>query len=92
MHPLQRHADRWHGRTFFVRLHRRDQGLDALNSHTATPTVAPRPQHRLHAVLTRERRSPNSKEPAMFKLIGSVVVYGFALLGLATYLENLHGE
>ena len=58
----------------------------------ATPTVAPRPQHRLHAVLTRERRSPNSKEPAMFKLIGSVVVYGFALLGLATYLEKLHGE
>jgi len=28
----------------------------------------------------------------MFKLIGSVVVYGFALLGLATYLEKLHGE
>jgi len=28
----------------------------------------------------------------MFKLIGSVVVYGFALLGLATYLENLHGK
>ena len=27
----------------------------------------------------------------MFKLIGGVVVYGLALLGLATYLENLHG-
>ena len=28
----------------------------------------------------------------MFKLIGGVVVYGFALLGLATYLEKLHDE
>ena len=28
----------------------------------------------------------------MFKLIGGVVVYGFALLGLATYLEKLHGR
>ena len=26
----------------------------------------------------------------MFKVIGGVVVYGFALLGLATYLEKLH--
>ncbi|GAB2582903.1 hypothetical protein GCM10027066_25400 [Dyella jejuensis] len=25
---------------------------------------------------------------AMFKIIGAVVVYGFALLGLATYLET----
>ena len=30
-------------------------------------------------------------ESAMFKLIGGAVVYGFALLGLATYLEKLHG-
>lgn len=28
----------------------------------------------------------------MLKMIGGVVVYGFALLGLATYLEKLHGE
>ncbi len=27
----------------------------------------------------------------MFKLIGGVVVYSLALLGLATYLEHLHG-
>ena len=26
----------------------------------------------------------------MFKVIGGVVVYGFALFGLATYLDNLH--
>jgi hypothetical protein len=26
----------------------------------------------------------------MFKLIGSVVVYGFAILGLATYLDKRH--
>lgn len=26
----------------------------------------------------------------MFKMIGGVVVYGFALLGLATYLKKLH--
>lgn len=32
------------------------------------------------------------KETAMFKTIGAVVVYGFALLGLAKYLEALHGE
>ena len=28
----------------------------------------------------------------MFKIIGGVVVYGLALLGLATYLEKLHGD
>lgn len=27
----------------------------------------------------------------MIKVIGTVVVYGFALLGLATYLEKAHG-
>lgn len=26
----------------------------------------------------------------MLKVIGGVVVYGFALFGLATYLEKLH--
>ena len=26
----------------------------------------------------------------MFKIIGGVVVYGFALVGLAAYLEKLH--
>lgn len=26
----------------------------------------------------------------MFKVIGVVVVYGFALLGLAKYLESVH--
>lgn len=28
----------------------------------------------------------------MFKVIGAVVVYGFALLGLATYLERVHSN
>lgn len=28
----------------------------------------------------------------MFKFIGGAVVYGFALLGLAKYLENRSGE
>lgn len=28
----------------------------------------------------------------MFKVIGSVVVYGFALFGLARYLEVLHSD
>lgn len=26
----------------------------------------------------------------MFKIVGGVVVYGLALLGLATYVEKLH--
>lgn len=28
----------------------------------------------------------------MFKVIGAVVVYGFALLGLAKYLESFHSD
>lgn len=28
----------------------------------------------------------------MFNVIGGVVVYGFALFGLAAYLEKLHSE
>lgn len=28
----------------------------------------------------------------MYKLIGGVVVYGFALLGLAVYLDMAHGD
>jgi hypothetical protein len=28
----------------------------------------------------------------MFKVIGAVIVYGFALLGLATYLEQIHSD
>jgi len=28
----------------------------------------------------------------MFKVIGAVVVYSFALLGLAKYLENVHSN
>lgn len=28
----------------------------------------------------------------MFKVIGAVVVYGFALLGLAKYLESVHSD
>lgn len=28
----------------------------------------------------------------MFKVIGGMVVYGFALLGLATYLDKLHSQ
>ncbi len=28
----------------------------------------------------------------MFKVIGAVVVYGFALLGLAKYLESTHAS
>lgn len=28
----------------------------------------------------------------MFKVIGAVVVYGFALLGLANYLQKTHPE
>lgn len=28
----------------------------------------------------------------MFKIIGAVVVYGFALLGLAKYLESTHAS
>jgi hypothetical protein len=28
----------------------------------------------------------------MFKVIGAVVVYGFALLGLAKYLESAHSD
>jgi hypothetical protein len=30
------------------------------------------------------------RETTMFKIIGAVVVYGFALLGLARYLESVH--
>ena len=26
----------------------------------------------------------------MFRIIGATIVYGFALLGLATYFENVH--
>jgi hypothetical protein len=29
----------------------------------------------------------NQRSGVMFKIIGAVVVYGFALLGLATYLQ-----
>ena len=32
------------------------------------------------------------KETRMFKIVGSVVVYGFALLGLAAYLDKAHGD
>jgi hypothetical protein len=28
----------------------------------------------------------------MFKVIGAVVVYSFALLGLAKYLESVHSD
>ncbi len=28
----------------------------------------------------------------MFKIIGGVVVYGLALLGLAAYLDKAHGD
>lgn len=28
----------------------------------------------------------------MYKFIGGVVVYGFALLGLAVYLDRAHGD
>jgi len=28
----------------------------------------------------------------MLKVIGGVVVYGFALFGVATYIENLHSD
>ena len=28
----------------------------------------------------------------MLKAIGAVVVYGFALFGLAVYVQRLHGE
>lgn len=28
----------------------------------------------------------------MFKVIGAVVVYGFALLGLVKYLESTHSD
>lgn len=28
----------------------------------------------------------------MFKVIGAVVVYGFALVGLAKYLESVHPD
>ena len=28
----------------------------------------------------------------MFKIVGSVVVYGFARLGLAAYLDKAHGD
>lgn len=31
-------------------------------------------------------------EVEMFKMIGGAVVYGFALFGLAKYLETLHGN
>lgn len=28
----------------------------------------------------------------MFKIIGAVVVYGFAIFGLAKYLEKVHAD
>jgi hypothetical protein len=28
----------------------------------------------------------------MFKVIGAIVVYGFALFGLATYLDSAHSS
>jgi len=28
----------------------------------------------------------------MFKIIGAVVVYGFAIVGLATYLRHAHAD
>jgi hypothetical protein len=31
-----------------------------------------------------------SSETEMFILVGVIVVYGFALFGLATYLEKVH--
>jgi hypothetical protein len=34
--------------------------------------------------------APLHPEHDMFKVIGAVVVYGFALLGLAKYLESTH--
>lgn len=55
----------------------------------ATLTVATHLQHRLHAASIGEAAF-SKQETAMFKMIGGVVVYGFALLGLATYLEKLH--
>jgi glucan biosynthesis protein len=34
--------------------------------------------------------SINPMGSSMFKIIGATVVYGLALLGLATYLKTLH--
>ena len=34
----------------------------------------------------------DASETSMFKVIGGMVVYGFALLGLATYLDKLHSQ
>ncbi|QNN45564.1 hypothetical protein H9L17_10075 [Thermomonas brevis] len=52
-----------------------------------TRSVAPHLQHRFHAASTPEAAI---RETDMFKVIGGVVLYGFALLGLATYLDKLH--
>ena len=35
---------------------------------------------------------PKQRSGIMFKVIGAVVVYGFAMLGLATYLEARSNE
>lgn len=52
----------------------------------ATPVVA---SYR-HAALPGQSRPAG--EQHMLKVIGGVVVYGFALFGLATYIEKLHND
>jgi hypothetical protein len=36
--------------------------------------------------------STRTREAIMFKIIGAAVVYGFALFGLARYLDALHSD
>lgn len=37
-------------------------------------------------------RTPDQELHVMFRIIGAAVVYGFALFGLARYLELRHGD
>jgi len=42
--------------------------------------------------IRRPEPSAESKGARMYKFIGGVVVYGFALVGLAVYLDRAHGD
>lgn len=54
----------------------------------ATRLVAQGSHH--HLALLRCAGIPRWMGVEMFKVIGGVVVYGFALFGVAKYLETLH--
>lgn len=58
-------------------------------AHTATSTVGVC-AHPVSKQLRYRSRPSRPMEMKMFKIIGGTVVYGFALFGLAKYLESLH--